>query len=253
MHEKHTNILLLLPSSEAVNSLAELIHAELPNITFFKSTDASDAIAKIQNLAPDAIIFEGPVSKMSEPEFLNWIFQKKNLKEVPVIYFSNNSPDEDQLNLIADGQLHWLAKNAPTPQTLHALKGSLSKRGIPKGAAIQDFRVLKISAGEVLMKQGEKSRTVYILKTGQLKAYDQSKVKPITLGFVEPGEFVGEIAYINGEGRTAHVVAEMDSELIEIPAGIMDYLILKKPSWSRALLKTLSKRIALANKKQSES
>ncbi|MCB0415661.1 MAG: Crp/Fnr family transcriptional regulator, partial [Bdellovibrionales bacterium] len=56
-----------------------------------------------------------------------------------------------------------------------------------------------------------------------------------------------EMAYINGEPRSADVVALSDCELIEFGVDRLDSLLFKKPSWSKALMKTLSKRLKRAN------
>jgi hypothetical protein len=57
----------------------------------------------------------------------------------------------------------------------------------------------------------------------------------------------GEMAYINGEPRAANVIAEGPSELIEIPFERLDHVLFQKPMWSKALMRTLSKRLKNAN------
>ncbi len=69
------------------------------------------------------------------------------------------------------------------------------------------------------------------------------------LGIVETGEFVGEMAYINGEPRSATVKALDLCELIEIPVHLLDHVLFTKPAWAKALMKTLSKRVKAANTK----
>jgi CRP-like cAMP-binding protein len=106
-----------------------------------------------------------------------------------------------------------------------------------------------LAADQVLLKDGEEGKFVYILRSGRLKAIKTVEGKEVALGFVEPGEFVGEMAYINGEPRSADVVSMTDCELIEIPSGCLDSVLFSKPAWSKSLMKTLSKRLKQSNLK----
>jgi CRP/FNR family cyclic AMP-dependent transcriptional regulator len=100
---------------------------------------------------------------------------------------------------------------------------------------------------EQLIREGEAADFVYILKTGELKAYKTDGSEEVLLGKIHPGEFVGEMAYINGEARSANVMSLTDCELIEIPSASLDAVLFSRPAWSKALLKTLSKRLKNSN------
>ena len=78
-------------------------------------------------------------------------------------------------------------------------------------------------------------------------ALKKNKDKEVLLGTIRPGEFVGEMAHINNENRTATVRAISDCELIEIPNGTLDLVLFSKPVWARALVSTLSKRLKMSN------
>ncbi|MBL7688606.1 MAG: Crp/Fnr family transcriptional regulator, partial [Bdellovibrionaceae bacterium] len=60
-------------------------------------------------------------------------------------------------------------------------------------------------------------------------------------------EFVGEMAHINQEPRSASVKALEDCELIEIPNGSLDLVLFSKPAWAQALMRTLSRRLKRIN------
>jgi CRP/FNR family cyclic AMP-dependent transcriptional regulator len=72
--------------------------------------------------------------------------------------------------------------------------------------------------------------------------------KKVVLGNVESGKFVGEMAYINNEPRSAFIEEVSDAQLIEVPIELVDKILYKRPVWSKALLQTLSKRLKIANK-----
>jgi CRP/FNR family cyclic AMP-dependent transcriptional regulator len=87
------------------------------------------------------------------------------------------------------------------------------------------------------------------LVKGQLRVVKRIEGgEPILLGMVQPGEFVGEMSYINGENRSADVISDLSAELIEIPFDRLDRVLFQKPAWSKALMRTLSKRLKAANK-----
>jgi CRP/FNR family transcriptional regulator, cyclic AMP receptor protein len=64
---------------------------------------------------------------------------------------------------------------------------------------------------------------------------------------INGGEFIGEMSFINGEPRNANVKALEASDLIEIPNNLMNHILFTKPSWVKALMKTLSMRVKSAN------
>lgn len=82
-------------------------------------------------------------------------------------------------------------------------------------------------------------------------AWKSKNGQRVDLGKIKAGEFVGEMAHINKEPRSATVTAVTDCELIEIPFGSLDPILFSKPSWSKALFVTLSKRLKLTSEKLS--
>jgi CRP/FNR family transcriptional regulator, cyclic AMP receptor protein len=68
------------------------------------------------------------------------------------------------------------------------------------------------------------------------------------LGEIASGEFVGEMGHFNHEPRSATVEAVTEVDLIEIPLESLENVIFTKPSWARALVKTLAQRLKRANK-----
>ena len=85
------------------------------------------------------------------------------------------------------------------------------------------------------------------MKSGELTATKEGSNQNVTLGKIKAGEFVGEMAHINNETRSATVQANCDCELIEIPMGTLDLVLFSKPMWAKALVATLSKRLKASN------
>ena len=118
---------------------------------------------------------------------------------------------------------------------------------------VSRFYIRFLARGDVLIREGDHAEFVYILKHGELSAWREREGRRVELGKIEPGEFVGEMAYINGEPRTANVEALTECELVEIPLGSLDRLLHARPTWAKSLLYTLAKRLQEANERKSGS
>ena len=112
------------------------------------------------------------------------------------------------------------------------------------------FRTLHLKKGDVLFLEGEKAEAAFLVKAGKLEASRQADGSSILLGDILAGEFVGEMAHITGEPRSADVRATEETELVEIPCGTLDLLIFSKPTWTKSLLKTLCRRVKEANQRK---
>jgi CRP-like cAMP-binding protein len=75
-----------------------------------------------------------------------------------------------------------------------------------------------LSAGELLLVQGEVGDFLYIVSEGCLEVQiDAGQNPPLTAAWVWPGECVGEMSLLTGEPYSATVFANRDTELIAIP------------------------------------
>jgi CRP-like cAMP-binding protein len=104
-----------------------------------------------------------------------------------------------------------------------------------------------VAPQEYLFREGEKAQHVFIVKRGRLRALKGRGEAQVVLGEIGVGEFVGEMAHINHEPRSASVMALEDCELIEIPFGSLDLVLFSRPAWAHALVVTLSKRLRNSN------
>ena len=63
--------------------------------------------------------------------------------------------------------------------------------------------------GEVIMKEGDVGQSFFKLLDGKAGVYaDYTKKNPFRLGFLNAGEFFGEMAILEASPRSATVVAE---------------------------------------------
>lgn len=73
-----------------------------------------------------------------------------------------------------------------------------------------------LGAGDLLFKQGDVHRNMYLLLKGRLRAISKTGGSTKTLGDIGPGETVGELAFLTDEARIASVWALRSSLLLEI-------------------------------------
>jgi CRP-like cAMP-binding protein len=64
------------------------------------------------------------------------------------------------------------------------------------------------AAGALIFREGSKAGTCYVITHGKVQILKRSKKgENIPLGMVKPGEFLGEMAMLSGENRSASAVA----------------------------------------------
>lgn len=113
----------------------------------------------------------------------------------------------------------------------------------------KQYELRQLKPGEFLFREGDVTEVAYIVKKGNLRAYSEcADGETVTLGYISPGEFVGEMGHFTDDARSATVQAITEVELIAIPNDVLDQVIFNRPSWARALVKTLSHRLKRANK-----
>ena len=97
----------------------------------------------------------------------------------------------------------------------------------------------KYLQGSVLVREGEKSNTLFILLQGRLGVFKGAlKISE----FTEKGLVVGEMSVILSEARTATIKALEDTLVIELRAGL-DELLLEHPEIAKKIMVNLAQRL----------
>ncbi|WP_375382428.1 patatin-like phospholipase family protein [uncultured Sphingomonas sp.] len=100
-----------------------------------------------------------------------------------------------------------------------------------------------VPGGTTLFEQGEHERDVFVLLDGRLGVFVDKGLGRRLVHHSVPGEFIGEMALISNEPRTATVVALRDSEVLRIPAALADRLLAPSPPFMAFLLGQFSARL----------
>ena len=104
----------------------------------------------------------------------------------------------------------------------------------------------RFSAGDVVVRQGEASRTLYIVASGELEVIfidETGEVRPISR--IDPLSVFGEQAFLDGLPRSATVRALTASELHVLTREAFDALAVRYPDLAQKLLLDLGRIISL--------
>jgi MFS family permease len=136
---------------------------------------------------------------------------------------------------------------AVMPADVDLLVGLLpSLSGLSKAASDQVMiqgRVLEVEPGTKLMHRGEAGDLAYFVLKGKAVAGiadEQGEYR--SLSSMTAGDYFGEIAALTGAARTADVVAEESTQLLQIPASILR-VMMAQPAFSQIVLKRMSERL----------
>jgi CRP/FNR family cyclic AMP-dependent transcriptional regulator len=100
--------------------------------------------------------------------------------------------------------------------------------------------------GVLLIQEGDRGDTLYIVATGRLRAYaaDPSG-KEVTLGIYGPGEYVGEMA-LDGGPRSANVESLAQTTCAVVTRDSLMNFIAEQPSFALEMMARLIRRARLA-------
>ena len=80
--------------------------------------------------------------------------------------------------------------------------------------------VFNANSGQIVVREGESSRDLYVVLTGELSVVTSSNGKPVHVARVDAGEVFGERAAVNGAPRAATVMAVTPVRLMRIPGTV---------------------------------
>jgi CRP-like cAMP-binding protein len=105
-------------------------------------------------------------------------------------------------------------------------------------------RVLEVEPGTRLVTSGEAGDNAYFVLSGKAVAgIAAGKDEYRSLSSMEAGDYFGEIAALTGSPRTADVVAEEATQLLQVPAATLRKLM-ALPEFSQVVLARMSERLA---------
>ena len=75
-----------------------------------------------------------------------------------------------------------------------------------------------IPSGKIIIKQGQKGKNFYMIRSGSVGIWAESGPKWVKIGTLREGDYFGEVSILKNMDRNATVIAEGEVQLIAIPA-----------------------------------
>ena len=116
------------------------------------------------------------------------------------------------------------------------------------------FYKIIFAPGEVLITQGEKGSTSYLLESGEVEVLVKGRTSEelIPINKIGPGKLVGEIAMVTNQPRTASIMATTVTPCLAFNRTDFMSLMFDDPHKSIDIFKIFSKRLQTANQKIAE-
>ena len=140
------------------------------------------------------------------------------------------------------------ALRAVTPVDIEALGRYIpALAGLPqrdRDTLVGAGRIVTAGAGTAITKAGDSGDSAYFILSGRVAvgaATDGGEYR--SLASIGAGDVIGEIAALTGSTRTADVVAEEETELLEVPATTLRQLM-ARPEFGSLVLGKMSERLA---------
>lgn len=110
---------------------------------------------------------------------------------------------------------------------------------------------IELKKDQVLMKEGDTSDVLYQLVSGELAVYKYDQLGKVhnSIGFIQPGEMVGEMSFLDNLPRSATIKANSDCVLQMMNRSDFDKVFKSQDIFIQNLVHTLSERLRKTNKK----
>ena len=107
-----------------------------------------------------------------------------------------------------------------------------------------------VSAGEIVMTQGEPGSEAYVVERGHLDVTRAGAgVGVVPLAKLGPGDWVGEMSLLLDEPRSANVVAATDAQLRRVTKHDMGHVLAEDPKRTEELLRQMARRVKATNER----
>lgn len=236
--------LIASDDSSVVSSCRDCIETHIAAATVFTAGDGAEALRKVDNSLPHVVILDASLSKIDVFTVADRILALNGEHVVSLILLTPLPANERYVDQVVTCQVQFLPDYRDETKLAQYLSRALNRVSLEEESS---YRLMFLSPTEVLFREGAEANSVFFVKKGKLEVVKDFERGHVLIGEVAQGEFVGEMAHFNGEPRSATVRAISDCELIEIPSGTLDMILFSKPSWAKALMATLARRLKRTN------
>lgn len=108
-------------------------------------------------------------------------------------------------------------------------------------------------SGDTVINQGDRVENLMVVAQGMLRVTHVFEGGHLSefVGPLGPGDVVGEMSFVDGQGASATLIADGDTEVLTIPRNAIDALMSENPTFAGRLYKDLllhlSRRLRATN------
>lgn len=102
-----------------------------------------------------------------------------------------------------------------------------------------DPEFINIKAEEVLFREGDHGDEMYVLIAGKAEV----SIGGVLIGEYVPGDFVGEMAVVDGSPRYGTVTARTDCKFVVVNKARFHFLIDDTPGFALEVIRIMAKRL----------
>lgn len=121
------------------------------------------------------------------------------------------------------------------------LFASLAERDLQNLASLLRWKSLE--KGEVLFRKGDEGTALYVIMQGRIKISLSRRTEKMTIAILGQGEFLGEMALLDGQPRSADALALEDTHLYALNRQDFLPFLINNENAVRAILYALSMRL----------
>jgi hypothetical protein len=214
-------------------------------------------------------IDQTPYGPVELPTLVSWVRDERVTADTWIFVGKNNcwqkAGEISELQMFfrarrSNGHPAAVAMEAVTgvdPRALRRVKilAGMSEEQLERFAAFME--VEKVPQWSVIVKQGERGDTMYLILQGELRVRINLHGKETILTTLNVGEFFGDISLFDQGPRSADVVANTDALLLKVSSSAIEQLAKEAPQIATPFLlaigKTLTARIRADNKRYGDS
>ncbi len=128
---------------------------------------------------------------------------------------------------------------------LFSMLTSSQAEGIANAVSNRRFK-----RGEIIVEQGKKSETLFILLTGRARVMaTDAKGREVILATLQPGDHLGEMSLIDNEPHSATVRAEVQTDTLALGRAEFARCLPENTSMAYAVMRGLVQRLRKADQK----
>jgi CRP/FNR family cyclic AMP-dependent transcriptional regulator len=245
---KVKSALVLDDSKDIVENIRDILKQE--KFKVIVAYDGRDGAFKCSNEKFDVIVTDINMPKLSGIEFIKQIREteskNKQIDPTPIIVMSGSIDDFKREIQMMD-KVGCIEKPFTGQELIDKVNEYLSPKS---NKTVVNANKIQLNPGDYLIKEGRHENEMFWVVSGKFVVTKlREDGSELVIGEIATGELVGEMSFLDDQPRSASVRAMEPSEVISIPNSKFIEVLDKQPRWFQTLIRTLSRRLRVANEK----